>query len=67
VFAVSNNLLILSEGTSDKVITYGVRENWHNAKLKIDREKFLMAIKWMKFKGIIPEGGGELVEVKGSK
>lgn len=37
------------------------RENWHEAKLKIDRQEFFDAIDWLKNNNLIPQGNGKEV------
>jgi type I restriction enzyme, S subunit len=64
VYAAWNNLLILNKEISDEAIVVESRENWHEAKMKIGRDKFFKAIKWMRDKKITPVGNGKLVEKK---
>lgn len=52
---------------TDEAIVCEARENWHPDKLKIPREKFFLAIDWMRDKQIVPEGKGKKVLAKGKK
>lgn len=67
VYAGWNNLLLEGRQPSDEEIVYESRENWHEAKLKIPREKFFAAIGWLKEKNIIPHGKGLRVLARGTK
>ncbi len=61
VYAAWNNLLIDRQPTTDEAIVLEARENWHPDKLKIPRQRFFGAIKWMNEKGIVPQGRGKKV------
>lgn len=63
-FAAWNNLLIEDKDCSDESIVYEARENWHPKKLKIEPEKFIKAIRWMRDKEIVPAGRGKIVTAK---
>ncbi len=65
VYAAWNNLLLLGKSPSDDEIVLEARENWHEAKLKIDRSKFFRALEWMREKGLVPVGRGRVVAAKG--
>ncbi len=67
LYAAWNNLLLLGLSPSDEEIVYEARENWHEAKLKIEREKFFMALKWMHKHGLVPVGRGRFVAKKGEQ
>ena len=64
LYAAWNNLLLLGHSPQDEDIVYEARENWHESKLKIDREKFFKTLEWMRRKGLVPVGKGRYVEVK---
>jgi type I restriction enzyme S subunit len=64
VFAAWNNLLLLGKPITAEKIVFEARENWHPAKLKIKREKFLAAIGWMRERGLVPVGQGKRVDRK---
>lgn len=66
VYAAWNNLLIDRRSPSDDEIAHESRENWHPNKLKIDRERFLSAIKWLRKEGVVPNGTGKRVFAKGA-
>jgi type I restriction enzyme, S subunit len=66
-FAAWNNLLIEGVEITDKAIVYEARENWHADKLRIPRERFFGAIKWMREKNITPKGIGKKVLAKQKK
>jgi len=65
VYAAWNNLLLLGKAPSDEEIVTEARENWHESKLKIERDKFFTALNWMRSKGLIPSGQGRFVAAKG--
>jgi type I restriction enzyme S subunit len=64
VYAAWNNLLIDSQTINDEAIITEARENWHEAKLNIPRERFFNTIDWMKQNNLIPNGKGKKVLVK---
>jgi type I restriction enzyme S subunit len=64
VYAAWNNLLMDGEPITDERIVHAAREDWHSDKLNIPRDKFFMAIEWIKTKGLCPEGKGKRVEAK---
>jgi len=65
VYAAWNNLILSGKQfTNDDIVTEA-RENWHEEKLKIPRDKFFKAIEWMrKNELLIPKGNGKMVAVK---
>jgi restriction endonuclease S subunit len=66
IYAAWNNLIIKGKTFSDEDIVTEARENWHKEKLKIPRERFFNALKWMKNNELlIPKGNGKLVTTKG--
>ena len=65
LFAAWNNLLLNNLPASDEDIVYEARENWHEEKLEIEREKFFRAIEWMREKNLVPQGKGRLVKKRG--
>ncbi len=65
VYAAWNNLLLLGKTPSDEEIVLEARENWHESKLKIERNKFFTALNWMRSKSLIPSGRGRFVAAKG--
>ena len=64
LYAAWNNLLLLGQSPSDEEIVYEARENWHEAKLKIERKRFFIALGWMRQKGLVPAGNGRHVGKK---
>lgn len=56
-----NNLLIRKVKIDNDAIVSEARENWHEAKLKIDRQEFFDAIDWLKNNNLIPQGNGKEV------
>lgn len=64
LYAAWNNLLLEGLRPSDEEIVTEARENWHEAKLQIDRERFLKALPWMRAKALIPSGRGKKVMPK---
>lgn len=65
VYAAWNNLIIIGNKFTDEDIVTEARENWHEEKLKIPREKFLKAIDWMRTQELlIPKGNGKIVATK---
>ncbi len=61
VYSAWNNLIMEGKDPTDETIVREARENWHPAKLKISRERFVKAISWMRRKGIVPTGTGKRV------
>lgn len=61
VHAAWNNLLADGKIADDSAILYEARENWHPSKLKIAESKFRDAIKFIRAKGIVPDGSAKPV------
>lgn len=61
VHAAWNNLLADGKIVDDSAILYEARENWHPSKLKIAESKFRDAIKFIRAKGIVPDGSAKPV------
>ncbi len=61
VHAAWNNLLLDGIEPSDEAIVQEAREDWHPKKLKIDRDRFVNAIKWIRAKNLEPKGLGKKV------
>ena len=64
VYAAWNNLLLNKQPITDERIVTEARENWHPEKLKIPREKFFDAIRWMQENEIRADGRGKIVKAK---
>jgi hypothetical protein len=65
IYAAWNNLILIGKNISDEDIVTEAREDWHNEKLKIPREKFFNAIEWMRKNPLlIPNGNGKIVVKK---
>lgn len=64
VYAAWNNLLIDNQPITDEAIVTEARENWHEAKLNIPRERFFNALGWMKENNLIPKGKGKKISAK---
>jgi hypothetical protein len=64
VYAAWNNLLLDQQPVTDERIVLEARDNWHPSKLKIPREKFFRAIRWMKERTLVPLGRGKRVKSK---
>lgn len=56
-----NNLIIRKTQIDDEAIVTEARENWHDSKLKIERQEFFNAIEWLKNNNLIPQGNGREV------
>ena len=68
VYAAWNNLLLTKKMFSDEDIVTEARENWHENKLAIERDKFFSTLKWMrKHELLLPKGNGKVVETKLTK
>lgn len=65
LYAAWNNLLLAGRAAGDEEIVYEARENWHQAKLDIEREKFFQGLEWMRKQGLVPVGRGRYVAEKG--
>lgn len=64
LYAAWNNLLLVGHTPSDEDIVCEARENWHDSKLKIERDKFFRGLKWMREQGLVPAGKGRHVGAK---
>lgn len=67
LYAAWNNLLLVGRASSDEDIVCEARENWHDSKLKIERDKFFRGLKWMREQELVPTGKGRLVATKSEK
>ena len=67
LYAAWNNLLLLGRSPQDEDIVCEARENWHELKLNIDREKFFKGLGWMRRQGLVPAGRGRYVPEKGKR
>ena len=67
LYAAWNNLLLLGRSPQDEDVVYEARENWHESKLKIDREKFFKGLEWMRNQGLVPAGRGQYVSGKSKR
>jgi type I restriction enzyme S subunit len=67
VYAAWNNLLIDNQTINDEAIVSEARENWHEAKLNIPRDRFFERLNWMKENNIIPKGKGKKVLARSAK
>lgn len=65
LYAAWNNLLLLGKKPDDEEIVFEARENWHPAKLEIERWRFFKGLEWMRGNELIPAGTGKLVKSKG--
>ena len=61
VYIAWNNLILQGKTITDEAIVTEAREDWHEAKLKIEREKFFKGLEWMRSNGLIPKGSGQVV------
>ncbi len=64
VYAAWNNLLLDKLEITDEAIVLAARDNWHEGKLNIPRERFFKAIDWIRAKKLVPEGRGKYVSKK---
>ena len=64
LYAAWNNLLLDGSQADDEAIVTEARENWHQEKLKIDRDRFFKALQWMRDNKLTPQGKGEKVMAK---
>lgn len=56
-----NNLIIRKIQIDDETIVTEARENWHDSKLKIERQEFFNAIEWLRKNNLVPKGNGKEV------
>ncbi len=56
-----NNLIIRKTQIDDEAIVTEARENWHDSKLKIERQEFFYAIEWLRKNNLVPKGNGKEV------
>lgn len=61
VHAAWNNLILDGCEITDKAIIWEARENWHADKMKIPVTEFQQAIRFIRDKGIIPDGKAKRV------
>ncbi|GEN66319.1 restriction endonuclease subunit S [Chryseobacterium rhizosphaerae] len=61
IYSGWNNLIIRKTQIDDEAIVTEARENWHDSKLKIERQEFFNAIEWLKNNNLIPQGNGREV------
>ncbi|MCF6282461.1 MAG: restriction endonuclease subunit S [Candidatus Polarisedimenticolaceae bacterium] len=61
VYAAWNNLILDGCEITDKAIIREARENWHADKMKIPVTEFQQAIRFIRDKGIIPDGKAKRV------
>lgn len=57
-----NNLIIRKTQIDDEAIVTEARENWHDSKLKIERQEFFNAIEWLRKNNLVPKGNGKEVK-----
>ena len=63
LFAAWNNLILSGETVpNDEAIVTEARENWHESKLNIERERFFSALTWLRKKNLIPSGIGKIID-----
>ncbi|GAA5232647.1 hypothetical protein GCM10025795_09790 [Verticiella sediminum] len=56
LLAAWSDLLREHEAVSDEMIVHEVLHNWHEAKQRIPEDRWLMALGWMREKGLVPKG-----------
>ncbi len=61
-YAVWNDFLIEDRDFTDDDIVNEVLTNWHESKQKIEAERWLNALKWMREKNFVPKGFGEMTK-----
>ncbi len=59
LFAAWNDLIIIGKPLDDSIILDEVLNKWHPQKADITRERWLIALDWMRNKGLVPQGYGE--------
>jgi len=63
VHAAWNNLIVDRKPITDDAIIKEARDNWHQDKLKIPKEKFLKAIRLIRNEGLVPDGSAKPVRL----
>jgi len=58
LYSAWNDFIIDGTQPSDELIVDEVLTNWHESKERIERERWLAALAWMKQKNIVPTGYG---------
>ena len=59
LYACWNDMLIDSREITGKAITEEFYYHWHKEKKRFDKDRLLVAIKWMRDKGLAPTGRGK--------
>lgn len=62
LYAVWNDFLLEGNDPTDDEVVNEVLTNWHPEKQKIDQDRWLKAIDWMREKGLVPRGTGKHTE-----
>jgi len=66
LYAVWNDFLLDGKTPSDQQIVQSVLNNWHPSKRAIAEDRWLIALRWMRAKGLVPTGVGEKTRVAAS-
>lgn len=62
LYAVWNDFLLEGKEPTDDEVVNEVLTNWHPEKQRIDEERWLKALDWMREKGLVPRGTGKHTE-----
>lgn len=67
LYACWNDLLSRNSSVTDDEVINDFHNNWHPSKNRFAKETLLIALKWMKEKGLIPDGSGPTCQAKQEK
>ena len=62
LYAAWNDFLLKGHTPDDETIVNDVLNNWHDSKRKIEKDRWLSALGWMRQKHLVPHGGGRLTK-----
>lgn len=65
LYAVWNDFLIDGKQPSDDEVVQSVLTDWHPSKQQIAKDRWVVALPWMRDHGLIPKGQGEKTRVAG--
>ncbi len=64
LFAAWNDFLLRRKTPTDGDIIDDVRNNWHESKTRFERARLANALRWMRDKRLVPQGGGRRVNAR---
>lgn len=61
LYAAWNDLLLRGKSPADEEILHEAREDWHESKLSIPKQRWVRALSWMRDNHLVPRGTGRPV------